>query len=197
MGYRPAGAAVGDRPAAGEGIRHQLAHQLFDVPSVSSLMNERRNDIEALRARLDGTRGREYWRSLEALAGHARVQGIPAPRVPAERLRMARSGRPPRLPEADGRVARAGRRQRLHAPADRGARSVRPAARRTRPRQAALLRDGDADERRRHGPAGREPRRAGRRRSRATPIIRRAAAPRTCSRRRRSSVSTIPIARRR
>src|SRR5689334_24640280 len=26
-------------------------------------------DIEALRARLDGTRGREYWRSLEALSG--------------------------------------------------------------------------------------------------------------------------------
>ncbi len=31
-------------------------------------MNER-PDIEALRARLDGTRGREYWRSLEALTG--------------------------------------------------------------------------------------------------------------------------------
>jgi molybdopterin-containing oxidoreductase family iron-sulfur binding subunit len=31
-------------------------------------MNER-PDIEALRARLDGTRGREYWRSLEALSG--------------------------------------------------------------------------------------------------------------------------------
>src|SRR4051794_10498534 len=30
-------------------------------------MNER-SDIEALRARLDGTRGREYWRSLEALS---------------------------------------------------------------------------------------------------------------------------------
>src|SRR6201991_1534964 len=26
-------------------------------------------DIDALRARLDGTRGREYWRSLDALAG--------------------------------------------------------------------------------------------------------------------------------
>ena len=30
-------------------------------------MNQR-NDIEALRARLEGTRGREYWRSLEAVA---------------------------------------------------------------------------------------------------------------------------------
>ena len=30
-------------------------------------MNER-NDIEALRAKLDGTRGREYWRSLEAVS---------------------------------------------------------------------------------------------------------------------------------
>src|SRR5688572_24059101 len=28
-------------------------------------------DIDALRAQLDGTRGREYWRSLEALAGTA------------------------------------------------------------------------------------------------------------------------------
>src|SRR5687768_7356977 len=28
----------------------------------------KRTDLEALRARLDGTRGREYWRSLEALA---------------------------------------------------------------------------------------------------------------------------------
>src|SRR5688572_20136058 len=28
-----------------------------------------RNDIEALRARLEGTRGREYWRSLDADAG--------------------------------------------------------------------------------------------------------------------------------
>ena len=27
-----------------------------------------RNEIEALRARLEGTRGREYWRSLEALS---------------------------------------------------------------------------------------------------------------------------------
>src|SRR3954451_16215234 len=27
-----------------------------------------RNDIEALRARLEGTRGREYWRSLEAVS---------------------------------------------------------------------------------------------------------------------------------
>jgi MoCo/4Fe-4S cofactor protein with predicted Tat translocation signal len=30
-------------------------------------MNER-HDVEALRARLEGTRGREYWRSLEALS---------------------------------------------------------------------------------------------------------------------------------
>ena len=27
-----------------------------------------RNDIEALRARLEGTRGREYWRSLDSLS---------------------------------------------------------------------------------------------------------------------------------
>jgi molybdopterin-containing oxidoreductase family iron-sulfur binding subunit len=36
-------------------------------------MNER-PDIEALRARLDGTRGREYWRSLEALTGTPEFQ---------------------------------------------------------------------------------------------------------------------------
>ena len=129
--------------------------------------------------------------------GDAGVQGIPAPRVPAERLRVARPGRPPRLPEADGRVAGAGRRQRLHAPAGRRARAVRAPARGARPGQAAVLRHGDAVCRRRRRPAGREPRRAARRRSRATPIIRRAAAPPTSSRRRRSSASTIPIARRR
>ena len=103
------------------------SHQLLDVPPVMPLMNER-NDLEALRARLEGTRGREYWRSLEVARRDARVQGIPASRVSAERLRVARSGRPARLPEVDGRVAGAGRRQRLHAPAGRGDRSVRPPA---------------------------------------------------------------------
>ena len=126
-----------------------------------------------------------------------RVQGIPAPRVPAERLRVARSGRPPRLPEADGRVAGAGRRQRLHAAAGRGDRSVRAPAGRARSRQAALLRDRDAVGRRRASGCSSRATRAGRRRSKATRIIRRAAARPTSSPRRRSSVSTIPIARRR
>ena len=74
----------------------------------------------------------------------AGVQGVPAPRVPAERVGMARPRRPPRLPEADGGVAGAGRRQRLHAPAERGARAVRAAARGAGAGQAAVLRHGDA-----------------------------------------------------
>jgi molybdopterin-containing oxidoreductase family iron-sulfur binding subunit len=40
---------------------------LFDVPPVSPSLTGRL-DIEGLRAKLDGTRGREYWRSLESLA---------------------------------------------------------------------------------------------------------------------------------
>src|SRR6202008_1448988 len=32
------------------------------------------NDIQVLRARLEGSRGREYWRSLEALAGTPEFQ---------------------------------------------------------------------------------------------------------------------------
>ncbi len=35
MGYKPAGAAVGDRAAAGKGIRHSRQHELLDVPSVT------------------------------------------------------------------------------------------------------------------------------------------------------------------
>ena len=31
-------------------------------------MSEERHDLETLRARLDGTRGQQYWRSLEALS---------------------------------------------------------------------------------------------------------------------------------
>ena len=127
----------------------------------------------------------------------ARVQGVPAPRVPAERLGVARSRRPPRLSEVDGRVAGAGRRQRLHAAADRGARAVRPAARGARPRQAAVLRHRDDDERRRAWVCSSRATRAGRRRSKAIPITRRAAAPPTSSRRPRFSASTIRTGRRR
>ena len=43
-------------------------HELLDVPSMSDAHMNERNDIEALRARLEATRGREYWRSLESLA---------------------------------------------------------------------------------------------------------------------------------
>ena len=120
-------------------------------------MNESK-DIEALRARLEGTRGRELLAQSRSGCRNAGIQGVPAPRVSAERVGMARPGRPPRLPEADERVARARRRQRLHAPAERGARSLRPTARGDRSRQAAVLRDRDDDERRRHGAARRESR---------------------------------------
>jgi MoCo/4Fe-4S cofactor protein with predicted Tat translocation signal len=38
------------------------------------MSNARNHDIEALRARVEGTRGREYWRSLEAIAGTPEFQ---------------------------------------------------------------------------------------------------------------------------
>ena len=142
-------------------------------------------DIEALRARLENTRGRRVLAQPRSARRDGRIQGVPPPRIPAERLRVARPGGSPRLPEADGCVAGAGRRERLHAAAERGARSVRPPAGGAGSRQTAVLRDGDADERRRHRSARGEATRGGRPRSKAIPIIRRAAAQRTCSRRRR------------
>src|SRR3954471_688482 len=44
-------------------------------------MNER-PDIEALRARLEGTRGREYWRSLAALSGTPEFKELLHPGLP-------------------------------------------------------------------------------------------------------------------
>ncbi len=65
----PAGrTAVGARPAARQGIRHRGATPAARRATGDVAHEPKRNDIEALRARLDGTRGREYWRSLEALS---------------------------------------------------------------------------------------------------------------------------------
>ena len=121
-------------------------------------MNDR-HDIDALRARLEGTRGREYWRSLEAVAETPEFKEFLHREFPQNASEWLDPVGPPRLPEADGRLAGARRRQRLHAPAGRRARAVRAPAGGARPRQAAVLRDGDADERRRHRAARREPRR--------------------------------------
>ena len=137
------------------------------------------------------------WRSLDEVAGHRRVQGLPAPRVPEQRLGVARSGRPPQLPEADERVDGARRRHRVHGAAAGTDRSVRPPARRRNSRQAAVLRDRDDARRRRHRACSSKATKAGRRRSKAIPIIRRARARPTCSRRARCSRCTIRIARRR
>ena len=129
---------------------------------------------------------------------HRRVPGVPAPRVPRAGVRVHRPGRAAAVPEADGRVAGAGRRER---PA-RGSRPRRSSPTCAQPEelvpgQAAVLRDGDAARRVRHRACWSRATRAGRRRSRATPSIRRASARRTCSRRRRSSRSTTRTARRR
>ena len=59
------------------------------------------NDIEALRAQARRHARHGILAQSRGAGRHARVQGIPAPRVPAERLGVARSRRPPRLPEAD------------------------------------------------------------------------------------------------
>ncbi len=122
-------------------------------------MSEERHDLETLRARLDGTRGQQVLAQPRGAVGHARIQGLPASRVSAKRIRVARPRGPARLPEADVRVARAGRRQRVHPATHRGTGAVRPAAGRTGAREALVLRDGHAVCRFGHRPARREPRR--------------------------------------
>ncbi len=154
------------------------------------------NDIQALRAKLHGTRGRTYWRSLEEVAGDPGIQGIPPSRVSAERLGVARPGRPPRIPEADGGVDGPGRRQRLHPPARR-----RPSFPTSGSPKSSSRASRSSSRRRCRLPAlasvfwSRATRDA-RPRSKATRITRPASARPTSSRRRPSSVSTIPTARR-
>ena len=86
---------------------------------------------------------------------------------------------------------------RLHGAAAGTDRSVRPPARRGNPRQAAVLRHRDDARRRGHRACWSKATKAGRPRSKAIPIIRRARARPTCSRRARCSRCTIRIARRR
>ena len=142
MGYRPPedpGDARGSRSSwtITRSSPAPTARRVIGDPLMST-------DIQALRAKLQGTRGREYWRSLEAVAETPEFKEYPASRVPAKRLGVARSGRPAWFPQVDGRVARPGGRDGVHAAAGRGDRSVRPSARGAGARQAALLRDGDA-----------------------------------------------------
>ena len=148
-------------------------------------------DLASIRARLDGTRGRRFWHSLEELADTEAFRDFVQARVPGARLRMARPGGPPRLPEADGRVDGARRRDRLHAPARRADRALRAAARRRRPRQAALLRDGD--DARRRGQRACWPRatRDGRPSSKATRIIPSSVGATDAVRRRRSVLHAV------
>ena len=67
MGYQPAGAAVGARPAAGEGVQHseasRAARRATDDPLMSDTHTTSRRFAPARRHR-----GREYWRSLDELA---------------------------------------------------------------------------------------------------------------------------------
>ena len=119
-------------------------------------------DLAAVRARLDGARGRDYWRSLDELAAHAGVPGTAGARIPAAGHRLERGRRPVEgrrnfLKLMGASLALAGL-DRLHAPADRAHHAVRAAAGRIDPRQAAVLRHRHDAERRRHRRAGREPR---------------------------------------
>src|SRR5574341_45919 len=71
-GLRTAGRSGGPGAEAGEGIPHP-AHSILDellyVPPVRSMNGKDwRLDLEAIRARLAGARGKAYWRCLEELA---------------------------------------------------------------------------------------------------------------------------------
>ena len=118
------------------------------------------HDIDALRSEAGQHPRPGILAKSRVAGGNAGVQGIPSPRVPAERVGVARPRRPPQFPQADGRFARAGGRQRVHPAAERGARAVRAPAGGARARQAAVLRDRDADEWGGNGAPRREPRRA-------------------------------------
>ena len=203
------GGAGGARPAAGSRIqdrRQGTLDELLGVPPMSldktpdgrakatdaprtdrsrPARLERRRSISTASARSCSSGAPQVWRSLDEVAGHAGVPGLPAPRVPEQRVGVARSGRPPQLPEADERVDGARRRHRVHGAAAGIDRSVRAPARRRNSRQAAVLRDRDDARRRRHRACSSKATKAGRRRSKAIPIIRRARARPTCSRRAR------------
>ena len=120
MGYRPPVPQSVHRAAAREGIRHpaatRAARRAIGDPLMSATERHRGAPRAARRHARPGVLAQPRGAGRDA-----GVQGVPAPRVPAERVGVARPRRPPRLPEADGRVARAGRRQRLHAPAGRRA----------------------------------------------------------------------------
>ena len=120
-------------------------------PSISVALARRRSE----------ERGGQPWRSLEELAGDSRVRGDAAAgrERGAARRSEGRRLRPPRPVQVPRGVsfALAGR-DRVHAPADGDDRPLRPPARRSDPRRAALLRDRDDPRRRRDGPPRREPR---------------------------------------
>ena len=111
----------------------QSLTQLLGLPQVGRTVTRRfmsvdkTLDLASMRARLDGLRGRQFWRSLEELAETPEFRRCRRARVPAGGGRMVRSGGPPRLPQVDGRLARARRRDRVYASARRAARPVRHA----------------------------------------------------------------------
>ena len=138
-----------------------------------------------------------YWRSLGELADTLRVPRVPAPGIPRAGVRVERPEGPPPVPEADERVARARRGRRVHETAGRRDRSLRQAARRSRPRPSAVFRQRDPAFRHRAARSWSRATWGVRPKSKATPSIRPVSAPPTRSRRRPSSTSTIRIAPRR
>ena len=150
-----------------------------------------------MRARLDGLRGRQYWRSLEELAETPEFRRVVEREFP-RRPPNGSTGRARRqfLQLMGASLALAGR-DGVHASARRAARAVREDAGEHGAGTAAVLRDGDATGRVRRSGSWSRATRAGRRRSRATRIIRPASVRPMPSRRPRCCSSTIPIARRR
>ena len=76
--------------AAREGVRHPKPRtELLDVPPMSDARRIDARPRRDPRAGWTARSGRDYWRSLEELAGRAEFQRVPAPRVPAQAVRVA------------------------------------------------------------------------------------------------------------
>ena len=113
--------------------------ELLDVPQMTDGTMNERNDLVALRGRLEATRGREYWRSLESLAETPEFKEFLHREFPQNASEwLDPVGRRSFLKLMGASLALAGR-QRLHAPAERGNHSVRAPAGRRGPWQAAFF----------------------------------------------------------
>ena len=149
-------------------------------------------DLKAVRAKLQKPGAPDVWRSLEEVAGTPEFKDYLHREFPSNASEwLDPVGRRNFLKLMSASMALAGVTACTRA-ARRADRSVRASARRRDSRQAAVLRDRDDARRRRHRACSSKATKAVRPRSKATPIIPRARAPPTCSRRVRSSTLYDP-----